>query len=157
MARIKKAEGTGGVHFNMTPLIDIVFLLIIFFMLVSQFQQLEIEDVELPIAITAEPRDYGRFRNVVINIVNPDDPQIKVLGRVVDSSISQGIPASELTQLLQHQKEIGGDKPLNVILRADAMIPYEDVARVMLCAGGAKIEGWWVTTEREDDLASFNE
>ncbi len=155
MPRVKKAQGTGAVRFNMTPLIDIVFLLIIFFMLVSQFTKLELEQVELPVAKTATPIDYGRFRNVVINIKNPDDPEVWIMGKPIDSSISAGIPNSELTQYLQsfvsESGEAAGERKLNVILRADAMIPYEDIARVMLCAGAAKIEGWWITTDIPDE------
>jgi len=50
----KKHRGsdTGSVSMNMTPMIDIVFQLIIFFLLTSQFQQLEIEDVTLPMSRT---------------------------------------------------------------------------------------------------------
>jgi len=140
MARVIRGQGGGDVSFNMTPLIDIVFNLIIFFMLVSQFQQLEIEDVTLPVAYTATSKDYTQHRNVVINIVNPDNPEIIVMGK----------PKTiiELTEYLKAHREGASEKEeLNVILRADAMIPYEDIARVMLAAGQAQIPGWWMTTE----------
>jgi len=143
MPRVKRPEGTGGVSFNMTPMIDIVFNLIIFFILTSQFYQLEIEQVELPSATTAMPKDYSEFRNVVINIKNPDSPEIIVFGRV--------FTPPELTEHLKMLKQSAGTQQMNVILRADANTPYEDVARVMLAAGAAEIEGWWITTEREDE------
>ncbi|HUS46442.1 MAG TPA: biopolymer transporter ExbD [Phycisphaerae bacterium] len=151
MAKPVRARA-GSVSFNMTPMIDIIFNLIIFFMLISQFVQLEIEDVMLPTAEAAKVMDYSQFRNVVINIVKvePDGSKVKILGSEISSDISTGVANSELTQFLKTRTELEDRGKVNVILRADADIPYEDVARVMLCAGGAGIEGWWITTEIEE-------
>ena len=157
MARIIKAKGGGGVGFNMTPMIDIIFNLIIFFMLVSQFQQLEIEDVTLPVAEAAKVMDYSKYRNIVINIVKGKtsslDAVVKVMGepmRVLepytrpDGSQTVG---GQLTAYLVDAAAKGDKANLNVILRADEDVPYEDVARVMLAAGAAGIERWWITTK----------
>jgi len=144
MAKIYKRRATGGVGFNMTAMIDLVFNLIIFFILTTIFVQLETEQVVLPMATTAEVKDYTEYRNVVINIVDPPPktPRIMVFHR-------EYTPA-ELTEYLRDRKASAGkDEKLNIILRADAMVPYEDVARVMLAAGSARIEGWWITTEVE--------
>jgi len=139
--RLKKPESTGLVSFNMTPLIDIVFNLLIFFVLTAQFVKLEIEDVVLPISTTSEFKDYTQYKNIVINIVNPDNPQIVVFGQVRTPL--------ELTEQLKQFRGDTSSESTNVILRADADIPYEDVARVMLATGAAEIRGWWITTERE--------
>ncbi len=147
MARKKKREsaGAGAVSFNMTPMIDIVFNLIIFFILTSQFTQLEIEQVNLPVSMAAKPKDVGEYRNVVINLVDPDDPKCVIFGQQVDYLVREG--DNELSAMLKEFKASSKGKPLNVILRADEMIPYEAVASVMLAAGRAQIEGWWITTE----------
>jgi len=139
--RLKKPESTGLVSFNMTPLIDIVFNLLIFFVLTAQFVKLEIEDVVLPLSTTSEFKDYTQYKNIVINIVNPDNPQIVVFG--------QPRTPLELTEQLKQFRGDSSSESTNVILRADADIPYEDVARVMLATGAAEIRGWWITTERE--------
>ena len=156
MARITKSKGRGDVGFNMTPMIDIIFNLIIFFMLVSQFQQLEIEDVVLPPAEAAKVMDYSQYRNVVINIVKGKtsslDAVVKVMGREMNVLQPYTRPdgkqtvGGELTAYLVDAASKGDKANLNVILRADEDIPYEDVARVMLAAGAAEIEGWWITT-----------
>jgi len=143
MAKGESRSSTGSVSFNMTPMIDIVFNLIIFFILTSQFAKLEIEEVVLPVSETATPKDYSQFRNVVINVVNPDDPHIVVFG--------QEFTPEELTEYLKSLKASAEGQQMNVILRADAEVPYADVARVMLAAGAAKIQGWWITTERAKD------
>lgn len=147
--RIKSTvAGTGAVGFNMTPMIDIVFNLIIFFILTSQFTRLETEEVVLPTSITAVSKDTTTFRNVVINIVNPDSPTVIVFGQKVDHQI-RGVE-NELTQLLKSRKaSLASGETMNVILRADAEVAYEEVARVMLAAGAAQIQGWWITTEIE--------
>ena len=143
--RRSKSSGSGAVSFNMTPMIDIVFNLIIFFILTSQFTQLEIEQVNLPVSMAAKPKDVGEYRNVVINLVDPDDPKCVIFGQQVDYLVREG--DNELSAMLKEFKASSKGKPLNVILRADEMIPYEAVASVMLAAGRAQIEGWWITTE----------
>ena len=55
---------------NMTPMIDVVFLLITFFMLVSEItRQDEIEDLKLPDVTAAKPDDNPDPNRLVINIV----------------------------------------------------------------------------------------
>jgi biopolymer transport protein ExbD len=139
--KLKKSESTGLVTINMTPMIDMVFNLLIFFILTAQFVKLEIEDVVLPISTTCEFKDYTQYKNIVINIVNPDNPQIVVFGQIRTPL--------ELTEQLKQFRGDSSSESTNVILRADADIPYEDVARVMLATGAAEIRGWWITTERE--------
>ena len=157
MARVMRAKGSGDVGFNMTPMIDIIFNLVIFFMLISQFQQLEIEDVVLPEAEAAKVMDYSEYRNIVINIIKGKtsslDAVVKVMGQEYDVHKPYIRPdgsktvGGELTAYLVDAASKGDKANLNVILRADADVPYEDVARVMLAAGAAGIEGWWVTTK----------
>lgn len=138
--RVNRPTSAGAVSVNMTPMIDMVFNLLIFFILTSQFVQLEMEEVVLPQSFAAMPKDYTSFRNVVINVVNPDNPQIVVFG--------QPLTPPELTELLKERKaSLAEGEILNVILRADAEVPYEDIARVMLSTGAAQIQGWWIQTE----------
>jgi len=72
------------------------------------------------------------------------------MGRPVNYLVIDG--DNELSALLKNRKasvqETGGK--LNVILRADEMTPYEVVASVMLAAGRAEIQGWWITTDIEE-------
>ena len=143
MKKWGKPASVGMVSINMTPMIDMVFNLLIFFILTSQFIKLETEEVVLPVSETATPKDYTQFRNVVINVVNPDDPHIVVFG--------QEFTPEELTEYLKSLKASAEGQQMNVILRADAEVPYADVARVMLAAGAAKIQGWWITAERAKD------
>ena len=137
--KLKKGEATGAICFNFTPLISVVFNLLIFFVLTAQFSALEVSELELPVSKTAEPKDYSDFRNVVINITNPDKPTVVIMGREIDPKMD----------LINHLKELNAsakadNAKMNVILRADKRIQYEWVARVMLAAGYADIQGWWI-------------
>jgi len=139
--RIRKTSSTGAISFNFTPMIDIVFNLLIFFVLTAQFITLEVEDVILPPSLTAEPKDYTSFRNVVVNVCHPDQPAIVVMGRTFNY-----FELTDHLKMLRAAAQADGVQ-MNVILRADQMVPYEDVARAMLAAGGAEIQGWWIETD----------
>jgi len=54
MARERKREAGPDPKQDMTPMIDIVFNLIIFFMIVSELSNLDVEQIELPFADQAE-------------------------------------------------------------------------------------------------------
>ena len=63
---LKDAEA----EMNMTPMIDVVFLLIIFFMLVSEISNLNMEDIQVPRAMMAnidkENRDADKM--VIVSV-----------------------------------------------------------------------------------------
>jgi biopolymer transport protein ExbD len=141
--KIKKTSGSGDIELCLTPMIDVVFNILIFFILTTQFMSLDLEDVILPNSVTGVDKDYTDFRNVVINVVNPANPAVRVMGETFTYAglvdCLKGLAADA-----ENEKQ-----RMNVILRADADMPYEDVARVMLAAGTAKIEGWWIQVNLE--------
>lgn len=63
----KKFEPIENVGFNMTPMIDIVFQLILFFMLATEFVPKDLEAVKLPIALHAV-EDKNPKDRLVVNI-----------------------------------------------------------------------------------------
>lgn len=121
-------RGAAGVEANMTPMIDVVFLLIIFFMLVSQIQRARLVELELPeiqnAAATAPPRDAV----LVINVVptGTDTPSYR-LGTLEFSGDRAG--RSALTRQLVRERERTAD-PV-VLVRADRTEPYERVHPVL--------------------------
>ena len=55
-----------GLQFNITPLIDVVFLLIIFFLVASHFIRNEqVEQVELPVATQGRDEEESASRVVI--------------------------------------------------------------------------------------------
>ena len=72
---------------DMTPMIDIVFLLIIFFMLVTELSKLDIEEVILPVASEAKVEEpQAASKQVVVNVVLKDSEtgkgEIRVGGKL---------------------------------------------------------------------------
>jgi len=72
MARVKKDRYglRGEVHFQMAPLIDVVFLLLIFFICVTNFDKIDRDDLALAYAETA--KEYIKDDTTLIVQVRPD-------------------------------------------------------------------------------------
>jgi biopolymer transport protein ExbD len=117
---------------DMTPMIDMVFQLIIFFMLVMNIEQAQADErVKLPADPLAQPRSEVRKSEVVINIGfvrNPDgttvgDPVVMVQGSDVDVMT---YAKTFLPQEAAVAKARGGQEELdrtNVSIRADSEVP----------------------------------
>ena len=118
-----------GASLVMTPLIDVVFLLIIFFMAAAQFQKEETGDVELPRAVKAETPHSASSVRLTINVVKPD--LVEVQGRI--------IAESDLTQVVRMAARRAGAEPLAVKIRADRDVDFGVVQSILLACAGAKV------------------
>jgi biopolymer transport protein ExbD len=118
-----------GLQFNITPLIDVVFLLIIFFLVASHFIRNEqVERVELPTATSGKDEDESPSRVVVT--VTPD---LRItLG---------GHPATvdEFERRLQFVAEQHGAGATELRIRADRSVPYSTVEPLLLAAARAGV------------------
>lgn len=118
------AEGT---QFQLAPMIDIVFLLLIFFIVTWNFARYETElDVTVPAAEEGQEnqRDY---RQVIINV--RDDGTI-VMNR-------QEMTPDELLVRMGELQQLYPDQP--VILRGDQETPYKHIVKVLDVARKAGI------------------
>ncbi len=109
---------------QMAPLIDIVFLLLIFFMSASIFFQLETE-LNITVPHADESSELERAPGeILINILK--DGTVVVNQRQLDHD--------RLRRMLQRISELYKGQP--VIIRADRQTFHEDVIRVLdICAG----------------------
>lgn len=113
---------------NLTPLIDVVFLLLIFFMVSTTFKRDAELTVELPEASTPPSAEQKQALEVVIDAEGRyfiDDKEL------VKTDVSAVM--NELMQATRDHK----DRPL--IIRADARAPHQAVVTVMDAAGQAGI------------------
>jgi biopolymer transport protein ExbD len=105
---------------NLTPLIDVVFILLIFFMVSTTFQRESEIKIELPEA-TADPVEQDRE---LLEIVIDADGHYFIDDRQVVNT--------ELETLKKAiQKSLGQQSELPVVIRADRRTPYESVVRAM--------------------------
>jgi biopolymer transport protein ExbD len=119
--------------FNMTPMIDVTFQLIIFFLLSSHLAQQETQlELELPMASS------GR------QAVNDERPRLSVNVRS-DGSVMLGSTATQLDDMgrrLRIERDRLGED-LEVRIRADRAVEYSLVEPILLACAEAQI--WNVT------------
>ena len=113
-----------GFAFNITPLIDVVFLLIIFFLVASHFIRNEtVERIELPLASQGKDDEDSPSRLVIT--VMPD-------GELMHGSTA--IPYDEFEQLLRFLILKHGVDVTEVRIRADRNVIYSKVEPLLLTA-----------------------
>jgi biopolymer transport protein ExbD len=129
-------------HVNVTPLIDVVMCLIIFFLLVGQLAKDETAgSVHIPTATSGGPIDDQQGRLIVNVMARPgvvsptskDDVQIIMR--------NQTYKPEELARALMTEKSDAKSKghDLQLALRADRGLPYECVAPVLVACAAADI------------------
>jgi biopolymer transport protein ExbD len=136
---IKAQESTTSPSIELTPLIDMVFLLLIFFLVATTFHQTEREmQVALPHAAFAGPISTS-LREIVINV--DQDGGIIVSGRTVD--------ADDLRSIIEQAVAVNPDQKVTV--RGDRRAAYGNVARVLdICKGGGVQEPYLDTVLTEE-------
>ena len=134
---IATKRGLARVEANLTPMIDVVFLLIVFFVLVSQIVDLENVELELPSLIDPASKIAGEEQRVVVNVepgIDGDVSRYKLGGQFYTADL-QGIK-----DMTAHLAELYKINPLlSVNLRADAGTHYQWVEPVMQSVANAAI------------------
>jgi biopolymer transport protein ExbD len=133
-AQINKGILAGS--FNLTPLIDIIFLLLIFFLVVSRFEQEERDmEVRLPQASAAEPTVYPG-REVFVTVTPAGEFYLD----------DQRQTISELERQLQelHQNNPGRQR---VTIRADESSRTAHLVAVINACNRANIREYTIATQ----------
>ena len=119
--------------FNMTPMIDVVFLLIIFFLVSSHLARQESQmELELPTASSGEDDVDLETPRLTINVKS--DGSLWLAGRPVAKE--------QLKQKFIEARDREGEE-IEVRIRGSRAAPYSTVEPIMLACTGAKI--WKVT------------
>jgi len=135
--RVPSNLSRAGLGFNMTPMIDVVFLLIIFFLVSSHLARQETQlDLDLPDATSGQPAQADDLRRVVVNVLGEARPEgrIQVGGEVMD-----GV---RLTELIRHESRNAPGR-LEVRIRSDRHVPYAVIEPILLACQRAGV--WNVT------------
>jgi biopolymer transport protein ExbD len=150
MSRFKSVDVEENVSCNLIPMIDIMFLLLLFFMLSADMSQRVNEDMKMPEAdmVKEDPKKKEGYESTTVNLVGEmDNWFVKIAGH--------GYPDWENLKLALHDlaHQAGEEETGNpagtyfstraIMLRADADAPYRAVQRlIQMCskAGFYKIE-----------------
>lgn len=126
---------------DMTPMIDIVFQLMIFFLCVTEMTKADYESLVLPIARNGVD-DGGRGeRRVVVNVTHGYARDGRTRSEIVVRGQRYQDPA-ELKLFFEQERSRAeaAQRPMMVKIRAAAAAPYEQVQRVMSACSEAGIE-----------------
>jgi len=122
---IRDDESEESVQMNLTPMIDVVFQLLVFFMVATTFLDPERElDVDLPEATTGDVVEE-RLDEIVINVLR--DGGFVLGGEPVDRE--------RLSQSLARAAERNPETP--VTIRGDRLVHHESIVTVMDACGAA--------------------
>ena len=124
-------------HFDIAPLIDIVFLLLIFFMLTANFIMRPGIKITLPVAKTAKPQEEEK---IIVFISRENEIFLN------DKRISTEALKTALREKLE------GSRKKSVSLKADEKIDLGLAVKVMDIAKQAGAEGLVISTQIKDEL-----
>lgn len=125
----RKNRQPTSVSFNMAPMIDVVFLLIIFFVLVSTFASAERIPLELPNPDHSQAQNVKLKDRVIINVqlIDPQAPATSPVAYSIGPNRPQSL--GTISQRLMLLKRL--NPRLKVIIRADRRVQYGDVRAAM--------------------------
>jgi biopolymer transport protein ExbD len=133
---------SGEPEFQIAPMIDVLLVMLIFFMTITSAQVLRVDkNIQLPIAPNAAKKDNSRAE-AIIN-VRWDSQTRRALFSFQDRPFSQPSEfVSELRQVREtsERQSTGQSNPsFRVVIRADRELPARYVAQAMNAAGEAGI------------------
>ncbi len=147
---------------DMTPMIDVVFQLISFFMMISNFEQTQADErVKLPEDQLARPAKTKRDNELVLNFgyLRNEDGSRQGAGDPVIfySSVEKGIPVSSIQTQLKFEKQNYLDtgvvpKEVTVIIRADSEVPTGQVQELIKKCQESSFEKFSLRAQQVTDL-----
>ena len=146
--RMMKADNN-NIEMDMTPMIDVVFQLIIFFILITDMSQSDLEELRLPIAQNAiEDKPDPKVVRPVINIL-PDGTMITKRRKLYTPEADD---MKEVERFLADQarlmpkeldREVKIELPRNpLLIRADKNSEFKYIQRIMEVCGKKGIQIW---------------
>jgi biopolymer transport protein ExbD len=132
------AEGSDA-SFDLTPMIDVILLLIIFFMLSSQFATSELRPVDLPREPGVTPSSESASAKLVIDIDR--EGRYSILGEPLE--------LSALATRLTSSQGASGTRHSGIVVRADRNGNSVALNRLASALAAARIDNWSIAVTPE--------
>jgi biopolymer transport protein ExbD len=125
-----------AVKLDMTPMIDVVFQLIIFFMLVTDMTQKDLAELKLPTAEMAA-KDESEEGRMVINVLKDGEIEIKRVKfpTLDDATAVQALRSYLAREVALGTKEPDGTSERALLIRADQHTEFKHIQKVMRICG----------------------
>lgn len=142
MGKVVEPEEPEG--FVMTPMIDVVFQLLIFFLLVTDMARAQLENLTLPKASKAIKLKLEDESTLILNVL--PDGTIKIQGKILfrpnpmnpaeEDSKKLGDLFEARRQQTRYQAVAGKDDWVNypVVIRADRSTPFQYIQLILMVA-----------------------
>jgi biopolymer transport protein ExbD len=125
---------------NLTPLIDVVFILLIFFMVSTTFQRESEIKIELPEASAEAVEEHDEILEILINT----EGHFFIGGEQVVNTELKTLKGAI-------RKFLGDKKEMPVVIRADRTSPYEAVIRAMDATSQLGLEQMSLATSQPEN------
>ncbi len=119
--RLHRAQREYGCEINIAPLIDVVFLLIVFFLTVTHITQVRVEALSLPEATEVETSDRLAGNRLIVNVHKQ--------GRIVVAG--ETYEPDSLEVMLRAEQEDVSRGDLSVLLRGDREALWASMSDIM--------------------------
>ena len=151
----KRSESLDAISMDMTPMIDVVFLLIIFFMIVIDLSQKELEDIVLPRANQCDPDrpDDPEIKNrKIVNL--RQDGDIVVMRQEMDLvALENNLLAWKNSGLFKNEATGHCSKP--ILIRTDRGTEMKHCQKVMQICGKENLKIWKIELACKQDAAGL--
>jgi biopolymer transport protein ExbD len=135
------APDASEASFDLTPMIDVILLLIIFFMLSSQFANSELRPVDLPAERGAPPPSESAAARLVVDMDRMG--AFTVMGEPVE--------AEALAERVAAVQRGSGSRHSGVVVRADRAAPAAALNRLAERLAEAGVANWSIAVASEGE------
>jgi len=137
--KLEPKEAGEDIEMDMSPMIDMVFLLLIFFIVASQIVDTK-PQVAIPQAAAAAIPDDDAQNRMMISVTKDDEFFVRMQ------------PMDDLDQLtLMIQQEAAANPELRILLRADKEVTYKTIEKIMIaCAQEGLVDIIFSATEESN-------
>ena len=147
--RYDTRRGSKAFGINLTPMVDVIFMLTIFFMLVTRFSSAEQIPLQLPKPDQSQAALAKIPQRVVINCRPAEGDDSGTDGVLYSIGPNQPEPLSAIKERLAAMKIRSPE--LQVVLRADRRLRYTEVREVMRVIAANGIERFNVVAHVSED------